>query len=196
MKTEVKPIHRGTTAIRTIVLCALFAALSGVGAFIRVPLPVIPFTLQLLFVLLSGLLLGAKRGALSQCIYLLVGLCGFPVFTKGGGPGYLLEPSFGYLLGFILSAFVVGTLVNRMQKLTVTRLFFAGALAVICDYLVGVLYMWGILNLYMQVPTNLVGALWTGAAVFLPKDLVICFVTALAAYRLIPILKRQGLQQY
>ena len=76
------------TDIRSINLMALFAALTAIGAFIRIPLPYVPITLQTIFVLLAGVLLGKKRAALSQVIYLVIGLAGVPVFTEGGGRLY------------------------------------------------------------------------------------------------------------
>ena len=62
------------------------------------------FTLQWLFVLLAGLLLGSRRAFRSVAVYLITGLIGFPVFARGGGPAYLLRPTFGFLLGFALAA--------------------------------------------------------------------------------------------
>ena len=80
-------------------LVALFAALIAVGAFIRVPVPLVPFTMQTFFVVLAGMLLGKKLGGASALVYLAIGLIGIPVFTQGGGIGYVLKPSFGYLIG-------------------------------------------------------------------------------------------------
>ena len=74
---------------KSLILCSLFAALIAVGAFIKIPIPVVPFTLQVLFTTLAGLLLGPKLGAISVGIYLLIGLIGIPVFTQGGGPSYI-----------------------------------------------------------------------------------------------------------
>ena len=68
-----------------IALVAMFAALSAIGAFIRVPMPMVPFTLQLFFTTMAGLLLGGELGALSVGVYVLIGLLGLPVFTGGGG---------------------------------------------------------------------------------------------------------------
>ena len=84
------------------ILVALFAALIAVGAFIRVPVPLVPFTMQTFFVVLAGMLLGKKLGGASALVYLAVGLIGIPVFTQGGGIGYVLKPSFGYLIGFVV----------------------------------------------------------------------------------------------
>ena len=83
-----------------LVLCALFAALIAVGAFIKIPIPYIPLTLQTLFTMLAGLMLGGRLGAISVCVYVAIGLAGLPVFTQGGGQMYVLKPTFGYLIGF------------------------------------------------------------------------------------------------
>ncbi|MFQ5769363.1 MAG: biotin transporter BioY, partial [bacterium] len=97
------------------ILSSLFAALTAAGAFIKIPLPYVPITLQTFFVLLAGLVLGPKFGALSQIIYLAVGLLGVPIFAHGGGPGYILQPTFGYLLGYPIAAFVIGLLTKRKK---------------------------------------------------------------------------------
>lgn len=96
------------------ILVALFAALIAVGAFIRVPVPLVPFTMQTFFVVLAGMLLGKKLGAASALVYLAIGLIGIPVFTQGG-IGYVLKPSFGYLIGFIVAAFITGAIVRRWK---------------------------------------------------------------------------------
>ena len=69
------------TKTKSMVYCGLFTALIAVGAFIKVPVPVVPFTLQYLFTMLAGLLLGAKRGAIAVLAYMLLGLAGLPIFT-------------------------------------------------------------------------------------------------------------------
>ena len=71
--------------VRDLSLMALFAALTAVGAFITIPVPPVPFSLQIFFAILAGALLGSRQGAMSIVIYLLLGLCGLPVFTKGAG---------------------------------------------------------------------------------------------------------------
>ena len=93
----------------SMVLCGMFAALVAIGAFIQIPVPYMDyFTLQFFFVLLAGLILGADKGAISVGCYVLLGLVGVPIFAAGGGIGYIFRPSFGYLVGFIVSAYVTG----------------------------------------------------------------------------------------
>ena len=70
---------------KTLIYCSLFTALIAAGAFIKIPVPVVPFTLQYLFTMLAGLLLGSKRGTISVVAYMLLGLAGLPIFSEGGG---------------------------------------------------------------------------------------------------------------
>ena len=72
--------EKKTIKTTDMVLCAMFAALIAVGAFIRIPIPYVPFTLQLFFTTLAGLLLGPKLGAASSLVYMITGLIGIPIF--------------------------------------------------------------------------------------------------------------------
>ena len=81
---------------------ALMTALLIAGSLIRIPLPGgVPFTLQVFIALLGPALLGV-RGALPALLYMILGLAGLPVFSGGGGLGYLVSPTFGYIAGFAL----------------------------------------------------------------------------------------------
>lgn len=97
-------------ASRRLTLCALFAALITVGTHIKIPTPLLPLTLQTFFVVLSGLVLGSKDGALSVCVYVLAGVIGLPVFT-----GSILNPTFGYIVGFIPGAWIAGYIAERLR---------------------------------------------------------------------------------
>ena len=97
-----------TSETRSLVYCALFTALIAVGAFIKIPIPVVPFTLQYLFTMLAGILLGSRLGSLSVLAYMILGLIGLPIFSEGGGIGYVFKPSFGYIIGFCVGTFVTG----------------------------------------------------------------------------------------
>ena len=91
---------------KQLVFCSLFTALIAVGAFIKIPVPVVPFTLQYLFTMLAGLILGPRLGTISVTAYMLLGLAGLPIFTEGGGLWYVLKPSFGYIIGFCIGTYV------------------------------------------------------------------------------------------
>ena len=102
---------------RDLSLIALFAALTAVCAQLSVALPLmtsVPFTLQVFAVLAAGAVLGARRGALSQVVYLLLGTVGIPVFARmSGGLQILMGPTGGYLWSFPLAAAVVGWAADR-----------------------------------------------------------------------------------
>ena len=105
---------------KTLIYCSLFTALIAVGAFIKIPVPVVPFTLQYLFTMLAGLLLGSRKGTLSVVAYMLLGLAGLPIFSEGGGFWYVLKPSFGYIIGFCLGTYVTGKIAEKIKRKTVT----------------------------------------------------------------------------
>lgn len=107
---------------RDMILISMFAALTAIGAFIKIPTPIVPFTLQYLFCAYSGVLLGAKHGLYSQLLYVGIGLMGIPIFANGGGPTYIFQPTFGYLLGFILCAYVIGKSTEKLKKLLLWKL--------------------------------------------------------------------------
>ncbi len=127
-------------SVKNQILCAMFAALIAVGAFIRIPVPYMDyFTLQFFFVLMAGFLLGDKLGAISVSCYILIGLLGVPVFAAGGGIGYVLRPSFGYLIGFAFAAFVTGKL-SRKMSVSFNHYFLAALAGFAVTYLIGIIY--------------------------------------------------------
>ena len=125
---------------KALVYCSLFTALIAVGAFIRVPIPVLPFTLQYLFTMLAGLLLG---------------LAGLPIFTEGGGLWYVFKPSFGYIIGFCGGTFVTGLLAQRLKKPTVLGYLGANFAGLAVVYVVGMVYYYLICNYVIASPIGL-----------------------------------------
>ena len=117
-----------------VIYCGLFTALIAVGAFIKIPIPVVPFTLQYLFTMLAGLLLGSRLGTLSVLSYMLLGLAGLPIFSEGGGIWYVFKPSFGYIIGFAVGTFVTGWIAEQMEKKTITRYLIANLAGLFCVY--------------------------------------------------------------
>jgi biotin transport system substrate-specific component len=141
VKNEERASRRLST--KEMVLCALFAALIAVGAFIRVPVPVVPFTLQFLFTMLAGVLLGGRLGATSVSLYVLMGLAGLPVFAEGGGIGYILKPSFGYLIGFCVGTYVTGVIAHKVAQPSFNRLLLASLTGL------GIVYVFGLIYYYI-----------------------------------------------
>lgn len=116
------------------VAVALFALLTAVGAHVAVPLGVtpVPMTLQTLFVLLAGALLGPVAGASSQLLYLALGVAGVPVFALGGaGLPWIFGPTGGYLMAFPMAAALTGWIAGRDGRVVRTVPAFLAGTAVI-----------------------------------------------------------------
>ncbi|HOO59636.1 MAG TPA: biotin transporter BioY [Candidatus Mcinerneyibacteriales bacterium] len=149
---------------------ALLTALLIAGSFIRIPLPGgVPLTLQVFFALLGPALLGI-RGALPALLYIFLGLAGLPVFSGGGGPGYLVSPTFGYLAGFVLGGALAGVLYPRAKTVAGGFVALSAGLGVI--YLTGGAWLYWVKNIYMEgdFPMSLV--IKYGVVPFLPLDLL------------------------
>lgn len=177
-----------------LILCSLFTALIAVGAFIKIPVPVVPFTLQFLFTTLAGLLLGSKKGAISVVAYMVLGLVGLPIFSEGGGFWYVMKPSFGYIIGFCIGTYVTGLIAERMKEKTVPRYMLANFIGLLIVYAVGMIYYYVICNYVIDTPIA-VGPLFLYCFVLaVPGDICLCILAAVLVKRVKPILNRQLLQ--
>lgn len=176
--------------IRNLILCAMFVALIAAGAFIRIPVPVVPFTLQLLFTMMAGLLLGGKLGAVSVCIYIAMGLLGLPVFAEGGGFAYVLKPSFGYIIGFAVASYVTGAIANKVPNPGYKRLLAANFIGLGIVYLFGMVYYYLMSNFYLGDPIGLWPLFLYCFILAVPGDIVLCVLGAFLGKRLIPIMKK------
>ena len=168
--------------VATMTRVALMAAVTAVAAQITIPLPLspVPFTLQVPAVVLSGLLLGSRYGALAQAIYVLVGAVGVPVFAGfRGGLGVVFGPTGGYLLSYPLAAAVAGLAAYavarsaRRRALTSSFLWGVAALAVI--YAIGATW----LSVATDLPPAV--AVAQGVLPFVVFDLVKVALAALVA---------------
>ncbi|MBO8126333.1 MAG: biotin transporter BioY [Firmicutes bacterium] len=157
---------------RKLVLVGVMAALMSVAAFVRIPIPPVAISLQSLVVLLSGLVLGPWLGAASQIVYILLGLMGLPVFTAGGGLSYLFKPSFGYLLGFIPAAWLIGRSFHPQQKAEKKKLLGVAILAHLVIYAIGLPYLYISLRFFAGTPVPFLTLLKTGFLIFLPGDIL------------------------
>ncbi|ASI98691.1 biotin transporter BioY [Thermococcus celer] len=161
---------------RDVAFAGLFAALTAVGAQISIPIGPVPVTLQVFFVLLSGLLLGARLGFLSQLAYVLTGALGIPVFANfHGGLAAIYGPTGGYILAFPLAALLAGYLSERYRSLTGMAI---GSLVGIA-----VVYLLGWLRLGLFLGGDFHKAFLLGVAPFVPVDLVKAALAVLTAYR-------------
>lgn len=175
------------TKIKTkdLVLMSLFTALIITGTYIKIPLPVCPITFQPVFVTLTGIFLGGRKGAASVACYIFLGLVGLPVFTGGGGLWYVFQPTFGFLLGYIIQAFITGEIV-RSGKPVLSRFLFGCFTGLIIMYVIGVPYFWIISRYYicnsMTVKSLLVNCLF----IPFPKDAALCAFAAVLGKKMLP----------
>ncbi len=174
---------------KELALCAIFVALVAVGAFIKIPFGIVPFTLQFLFANLAGLLLGKRLGATSVAVYVLMGLIGLPVFTSGGGIGYVFSPTFGYLLGFIVGAYLAGYFSEVLPFKPVVSNFIAGLINLIVVYTFGVVYLYFILQ-FKGKPAPFMSLIVPYALVFVPSDATFALIGATIAAAVKPELKK------
>ena len=171
----------------TITRVALMAAVTAVAAQIAIPLPfsLVPFTLQVLAVILSGLLLGVRNGALAQAIYLLVGVVGVPVFAQfEGGFGIILGPKGGYLLSDPIAAALAGLAAGTVVRAPRRRALWAGFLWGCAG--LAVIYALGATWLIVVAGLSPTEALATGVLPFVIFDLTKVALATLVAIAAAP----------
>ncbi|MDW0113423.1 biotin transporter BioY [Sporosarcina saromensis] len=190
--TTVKP--KSTMSALSLVYCGMFAALMMIGANITsfVPFLVVggvPITLQTFFAVLSGLILGSRLGAISMTVYMFVGLAGAPVFAKfNGGFGAILLPTFGFILSYILVAYVVGKIVEKNGSLR--SYVFASLFGMTINYLIGTNWMYAAYKLWAAAPDVFTYKVaWAWMIPPLPKDIVLSVLAGIFGHRMYKVLK-------
>ncbi len=177
------------TRLYYLTITALFTALIAVGAFIKIPMPMLPFTLQTFFTMLACFLLPKKYSTSAAALYLVLGLVGLPIFTSGGGFGYALTPGFGYLLGFIAANFVSGAVLEKRNPLISSGLpafgdyIIAGIVNIIVVYIFGLGYWYLLANVFTGNGIGLWPLVMNGFLMTLPGDIIKMIVAALVALR-------------
>jgi biotin transport system substrate-specific component len=182
MATE-SQAHASRLRLYPLILCALFAALTVVGAIIQIPLPFtpVPISLATLSVYLAGGLLGAKCGVLSQVVYILLGAIGLPVFSNfQGGVGVIVGPTGGYIIGYVTAALVVGLIAGSDRHTPVWKLTVAMIAGTAACYIPGTAWF------MISTGTGLVSALSFCVIPFLIGDTL----KIIAAVLLVKALKR------
>jgi len=170
--------------IRQMTLVSLFAALTAVGAFISIPLYPVPLTLQTLFTLLAAMTLGSVMGMSSQIIYVMLGVVGLPVFAGfKAGIGILFGPTGGFLFGFIISAYVIGKIIEAKKEKNIFYYFLAGLSGMV------IIYITGITQLSLVTGIGVKKALMVGMFPFLPGDILKIIAASFIASKLKIVIK-------
>lgn len=176
------------------VLVALFITLITVGSYIKIPTPLVPITMQLAFCLLAGVLLGGKLGLVAVIIYVIMGLLGLPLFAYGGGIYYIFKPTFGYTIAFIPATFITGILsrgISNAKSVSFWKTLLACLCGIIVVYVIGVTYMYLVLNYYVGSIISIGKAIIAGCLIFLPTDIFWCFLVSVLGIKLTPLIKQR-----
>lgn len=171
---------------RLLFRAALCLALIAIGARIQIPLPYFDYyTLQFTFVLLTAVVLPPLYALAAVGGYVLLGLLGVPVFAGGGGIGYVLRPSFGYLLGFLVTAGVLSEIYQRTQINTRKAYYALNSLGIVITYLFGLTYKAAILSFYMNQAVPF-WTILTGAFAFdIPADFLMILLLSAGEARIV-----------
>ncbi|QDQ03386.1 biotin transporter BioY [Lysinibacillus fusiformis] len=182
--------------LRTVDLAyiGLFSTLMMIGANITSFAPFmvvgsVPITLQTFFAILAGLILGSKKGALACTVYMCIGLAGAPVFARfGGGFGQILSPTFGFIVTFILAAFIAGLIIERSA--TKKSYVLAALIATAINYLLGTNWMYFAYKLWANAPEGFTYKMaWLWMMPPLPKDIFLAVFAGIFGYRVQKVLK-------
>ena len=177
--------------IVTLTLSALFCTLICVGSFIRIPMPnMMPMTLQTFFVLLTALILPTKASILTNITYIALGLIGLPIFSGGGGLGYVLMPNFGFIIGFLISTVIISVITESLKKRNLWQYIAISLFGIIIIYIIGILYFAFITNVYNNNDYSAIWFIQTIFLPFLPKEIVCIVLASLSAYKIRPYITK------
>ncbi|MHB1315285.1 MAG: biotin transporter BioY [Christensenellales bacterium] len=172
-------------SLKDSLICALFVALMAVSSYIRIPIPGygVPFTMQVLIVLASSMSQRPGYALATQCIFLVMGLTGIPVFGANSGIGAILSPTFGFLVGFVIAAPFIALIIQKSSGKLIHYLF-AGSIGLCILYAFGVTYLWWYTNALSGKAISLGAAVVGGCLVFLPLDIIKLVLAAVIARRI------------
>lgn len=174
---------------KDITLTAIMLSILIVCSQIALPIGPVPITLQTLAVLMIGYSLNSKQAVLATTLYLIMGLAGLPIFSAfSGGPQSILMPSFGFIIGFIPSSYIQAKYLEKNSYLEIKHLVISGILNFAITYIIGLVYMAAILNIYMNSGLTLTGILMAGFIPFIPGDIVKLMTGILLAKQILPII--------
>ncbi|MEH7461982.1 biotin transporter BioY [Bacillus thuringiensis] len=180
-------------------LAAMFVALMAIGANITSWAPFlqvagVPLSMQPFFAILAGLLLGSRLGALSMIVYALVGIAGAPIFAEfKAGFSQLLGPTGGFIIAFIIVAYVTGKIVEQVKKPKFGTFITASAVGIILTYIIGTTYMYLAINNWMGGHISYVAA-WKIMMWFAVKDVIFTIIGAVIAPRIYYAVRRSAYQ--
>ena len=177
---------------KRLVRISYFTLLTIVGGLIKIPAGPVSFTLQTLFVILAGFVLGSRDVMFSQVAYMFIGLIGLPVFTGGGGFSYIFQPSFGYIVGFCFGAFAAGLMMSRFRTISTWKVWASGIVGLLPVYIIGMAYQVMILVCVNGLAFLPALATLISILIYWAIDIVTIFIIALIYPRLTSMMKAES----
>ena len=166
--------------IKSILAVIFGTALLTVSSKIQTPFTLVPATMQTFVVLFLGMVLGYKLAAATVILYLIEGSIGLPVFARGGGFAYLIGPTGGYLIGFILTAFFAGMIKIKSDPIVI---FIFLLFSVSITYIFGLLGLWS----YMGLDKNFNEVFLVGAQPFLLIEIYKILILAVLSKQILKL---------
>ena len=177
--------------IVTLTLSALFCTLICIGSFIRIPMPnMMPMTLQTFFVLLTALVLPLKASLLATITYMSLGLIGLPIFSGGGGLGYVLMPNFGFIISFVVATVIMSVITEKLKYSNLLQYITVSLLGIVIIYIIGILYFSFITNVYNNNDYSAIWFIQTVFLPFLPKEIICIILASISAYKIRPYITK------
>lgn len=164
---------------------AIFIAVMSIGSAVKIPIALVPISLQSIFPLLAGSIFDIRTAFFTQLGYLVLGLSGLPIFAQGGGLSYAIKPSFGYLLAMPITASWVAFWVKRINMQTNRYLFFVITMSgsIILLFL-GTFWLYVIMKSSTQNTLSFQETILLGFVIFIPGEIIKSLVVVIIAPRI------------
>lgn len=176
--------------VKTMVICAIFAAILCVFSALTIPIGPVPISMGILGVMLTAIILGPKKGTIAVIVYILLGAVGLPIFSGfKGGFQVLLGPTGGYIWSYIIVALFIGFLTIRQQKnkwLTMLKIFIVCLIGIVICYAAGTVQF-----MFVQ-KADLAKALTLCVIPFIPFDILKALIASYLGYTVKTALKKSG----
>lgn len=170
-------------------LVGMFVALMAIGANITTIAPFlhvggVPITLQTFFAILAGAILGSRLGSIAMIVYMFVGIVGVPVFADFySGPSIIIRPTFGFIISYIFTAFIIGKIVEKKKSMAV--FIIASLIGMTVNYLFGTNWMYFAYKIWAAAPEGFTYKMaWLWMVAPLPKDIILAVLAGMMAHRL------------
>lgn len=184
-------VNRNLKRMVDISQISILVALIIIGSFIKIPSPFSGvFTLQLEFLFLGAVLLGHKKGVIASLVYLIGGTIGIPWFALGGGFHYVLQPTYGFLVSFVVGALIVG--LSKDKKLYIKIIF--SIIGTFIVWLIGMLYYVTITKFFLGKEMSYFLVIKSIFSLSILVDLVLVTVISIISTPLSKALKKAGVK--